>query len=243
MRSCNPWFWHIGLTLYNQGFKTIIADTARGFGLGSPTGIGQVAEASGNISNPPTALDAVNQSIGQGDMLVTPLQVATFMAAIGNGGTLYRPQIVEKIVGADGVETAIFKPESTGVLPMTSENLAILQEAMRMVIANPRGTAYRRFTTTTLPIYGKTGTAQSSLQLPHAWFAGYTDAAETTNLPDIAIAVIVENKGEGSDYAAPIFKRIIEIYYQGRPQNIYWFESTFGITETPTLPVTRTPEP
>lgn len=241
MRSCNPWFYHIGLTLYNQGYTSLIADTARGFGLGAPTGIGQVAEASGAIVNPPSLLDAVNQSIGQGDVLVTPLQVATFIAAIGNGGTLYRPQIVEKVVAPDGTETILFSPEERGTLPISEETLAAIREAMRMVVADPRGTAYRRFTTTDLPIYGKTGTAETPPNLPHAWFAGYTDAAENTGLPDIAIAVIVENKGEGSDYGAPIFKRVIEIYYQGGPRNLYWFESNFGITETPTLPVTPTP--
>lgn len=240
MRSCNPWFYHIGLTLYNQGYTTLVADTARGFGLGSPTGIGQIAEASGNINNPPEVTEAVNQAIGQGDMLVTPLQVATFIAAIGNGGTLYRPQIVEKVVGADGIETVLFSPEERGTLPISEENLLLLQQAMRMVVADPRGTAYRRFTTTDLPIYGKTGTAEVPPNLPHAWFAGYTDAVESTGLPDIAIVVLVENKGEGSDYGAPIFKRVIEIYYQGRPINLYWFESSFGITETPTLPVTPT---
>ncbi len=239
MRSCNPYFWHIGLDLYNQGRTSAIADMARGFGLGAPTGIGQVAESPGAIINPPSLLDAVNQAIGQGDVLVTPLQVADFMAAIGNGGTLYRPQIVEKIVDANGVETTMFKPESRGVLPMRPETLAALRTAMEAVVRNPRGTAYYRFTNTKIPIFGKTGTAETD-GIPHAWFAGYTDA-NNPDLPDIAIAVIVENVGEGSDYAAPMFKRIVETYFTGQPQSVYWWESNIGITRTPTEPVTATP--
>lgn len=241
MRSCNPYFWHIGLDLYNQGRVTAIADMARGFGLGSPTGIGQVEEVSGAIVNPPSLLDAVNQAIGQGDVLVTPLQVANFMAAIGNGGTLYRPQIVEKITDSNGVEASTFKPESRGVLPMRPETLAALRKAMLSVIRNPRGTAYNRFTNlTTIPMYGKTGTAETNTGIPHAWFAGYTDA-QNPDLPDIAIAVIVENQGEGSAYGAPIFKRVVESYFYGHPRSPYWWESNIGVTRTPTPPVTPTP--
>lgn len=241
MRSCNPYFWHIGKDLYDQGRVTAIADMARGFGLGSKTGIEQLDEVAGTIINPPTVLDAVNQSIGQGDVLVTPLQVADFMAAIGNGGTLYRPQIIEKITGSDGVETNKFDKIVRGVLPMKPETLQALQTAMLAVIRNRRGTAYNRFANlTTVPIYGKTGTAESSTGIPHAWFAGYTDA-QNPDLPDIAIAVVAENAGEGSAIAAPIFKRIVETYFFGQPRSFYPWESNIGITRTPTEPVTPTP--
>ena len=242
MRSCNPYFWHIGLDLYNQGRVTAIADMARGFGLGSPTGIGQLDEAAGTIINPPSLLDAVNQAIGQGDVLVTPLQVADFMAAIGNGGTLYRPQMVEKITDVAGVETTIFKPEARGVLPIRPETLAALRTAMLSVIRNKRGTAYIRFTNISIPIYGKTGTAETSTGVPHAWFAGYTDANNPA-IPDIAIAVVAENGGEGSVIAAPMFKRIVETYFFGEPRSPFWWESSIGMTRTPTPPVTETPTP
>lgn len=232
MRSCNPYFWHIGRDLFLQGRVSAIADMARGFGLGKETGIGALEESSGTIINPTTELEATNQAIGQGDVLVTPLQVADFMAAIGNGGTLYRPQIVEKIVDANGVETTVFKPESRGVLPMKPETLAALRTAMLAVIRERRGTAFYRFQNTNIPIYGKTGTAETS-GTSHAWFAGYTDA-QNPDKPDIAIAVIAENAGEGSVVAAPIFKRIVEIYFTGRPQSTYPWESYPGVTRTPT---------
>ena len=241
MRSCNPYFYHIGLDLFNQGRVSEVAEMARGFGLGSPTGIGVVNEASGTIINPTSPLAATNQAIGQGDVLVTPLQVADLMAAIGNGGTLYRPQLIEKITDASGVDSSLFKSEVRGVLPIKPETLAALRAGMLEVIRNPRGTAYQRFTNlTTIPIYGKTGTAQASSGNSHAWFAGYTDA-QNPDLPDIAIAVIAENAGEGSVVAAPIFKRMVETYFEGKPLSPYPWEANIGITRTPTEPVTPTP--
>ena len=252
MRSCNPFFYDIGYTLYQNNRQTDIANMARAFGLGSPTGIGQITEAAGNISDPLTAIDVVNQAIGQGDMQVTPLQVARFIAALGNGGTLYRPQLVESIQPIEGAPTLVFKPEATGVLPVTPERLQLIREAMISVVEDTLGTAHFRLRGIQVPVAGKTGTAESGSGRPHAWFAGYTLCEEAVDQfpvckekPDIAIAIILENQGEGSDWAAPVFKRIIETYYFGSPRTIYWFESNFGVTETPTpfggIP-TETPE-
>ena len=138
------------------------------------------------------------------------------------------------MVDANGVETTIFKPESRGTLPIKAETLTAIQDAMRAVIANPRGTAVHRFRNfINIPAYGKTGTAQTGGGLPHSWFAGYTNVIDGSR-PNIAVAVIVENKGEGSEYAAPIFRRVLEIYYADRPQVRYWWESNIGIVSTPT---------
>jgi penicillin-binding protein 2 len=246
MRSCNPYFWHIGLDLYRNNRGSDIANMARAFGLGSITGIVGVEEESGTILDAGGEIEATNQAIGQGDVLVTPLQVARFMAAIGNDGTMYRPQLIEKIVAQDGTVLQSFSPEIVGTLPLQPERLKALQEAMISVINNPRGTANFRIGDMTIPAAGKTGTAESNVPgYPHAWFAGYT-YANIPGVPDIAIAVIVENIGEGSDYAAPIFRRILESYFYGSPQKLYWFESGFGVTRTPT-PLggapTKTPKP
>ncbi|HXF85443.1 MAG TPA: penicillin-binding transpeptidase domain-containing protein [Anaerolineales bacterium] len=244
MRSCNPFFWEIGYTLFEHQRSTDIANMARAFGLGQPTGIQQIEEEAGQITDPATVVDVVNQSIGQGDVLVTPLQVATFIAAIGNGGTLYRPQLVEKIERVDGTQTIqLFKPEARGTLPIQPFRLDVIRQAMIDVVKNPRGTANFRLRGLQIPVAGKTGTAESGSGLPHAWFAGYTMANESTGLPDIAVAVIVENIGEGSDYAAPIFRAIVETYYYGSPQSRPWFGPIGGPLFTPTPFVTDTPEP
>jgi cell division protein FtsI/penicillin-binding protein 2 len=249
MRSCNPWFYHIGVNLYRQNRPTDVSQIARGFGLGAPTGIGHVAEISGSMPNPANIDDALQLAIGQGSMLATPLQVANFVAAVGNGGTLYRPQLVEQIVTFDGDPVYSFEPEVIGQIPVKPENLAVIQQAMRDVVNNPRGTAIRTFRGFQVPVYGKTGTAQNPFGRAHSWFVAYTDS---TRLPNIAVAVIAENAGEGSDIAAPITRRVIEYYFLGRPERLYPWESSYFVTATPTPresptptspPPTNTPEP
>jgi len=154
---------------------------------------------------------------------------------------------VEKIVPIEGDPVTVFEPEAAGTLPIQPFRLEVIQKAMADVVSNSRGTANFRLRGLSIPVAGKTGTAESGSGDPHAWFAGYTMAGESTGLPDIAIAVILENQGEGSDWAAPVFKRMVETYYLGSPTTVLWFEqSILGPTLTPTplggIP-TETPEP
>jgi penicillin-binding protein 2 len=219
---------------------------SQGFGLGSETGIEVVDEEPGNIPEPATAVDATNLAIGQGNMQVTPLQVARFIAAIGNGGTLYRPQLIEKIAPAGGEATFTFKPEAQSQLPIKPSTLETIREAMKGVVASksPPGTAYRPMSGLDIPVAGKTGTATAPAGEPHAWFAGYTFAGREDK-PDIAVAVIAENAGEGSEIAAPIFRRVVELYFYGKPLKLYRWESTFDATREPTSEATleSTPRP
>jgi penicillin-binding protein 2 len=242
MRSCDPWFYHIGFTLWNQDKGNLISDMAKSFGLGTATGIEQVDESNGNIPNPADGLQATSIAIGQSDVQVTPLQVAAFIAAVGNGGTLYHPQLVEKVQPVTGDAINVFRPQANRTLPLTTGNLKAIQDAMRSVVENPKGTAYSRFVGFSFPLAAKTGTAESGATDPHAWFAGYS-LANRADKPDIAVVVLVNYQGEGSIWAAPIFRRVMEIYFNGKPQTVYRWEKTFGVINLDYGVPTPTPTP
>lgn len=223
-KSCNPYFWHVALDLFNRGLTTAVSDMALGFGLGARTGV-ELPEAAGRIPVPTSQIDAANFSIGQGETLVTPIQVANLMAAVGNGGTLYRPQLIERIVTPDGENSQSFTPEVISKLPVSESTLAAIHEAM-VAVVGPQGTARSvgaYLNSYNIPAAGKTGTAQSGGIRPHAWFAGYT-YADREGQPDIAVAVVIENGGEGSMIAAPIFQGVVKLYFYGPPRNIFPWE-------------------
>jgi penicillin-binding protein 2 len=253
-RSCNPWFYHIGFDLYNKGLTTALPDMARAFGLGQTTGI-EISDQPGTVPDPENKLertgeewsfrDAVQMAIGQSFLEVTPLQVARYVAAVGNGGTLYQPQLVSTIQNAEGTVLQSFEPNPQAELPLSPENLAAIQEAMVNVVRDAKATAYRRFLGLSVNVAGKTGTASiTGVEEPHAWFAGYT-FEDREDQPDIAIAVVLERQGEGSDWAAPVFRRIVETYFKGRPLQLYPWEARLWVERTPEPEeeATETPTP
>lgn len=212
MRSCNPWFYRIGETLYNEGFENALSEMAMGFGLGALTGI-EIPEETGNIPEMASScLNNAQMAIGQGEILVTPLQVASFIAAMANGGTLFRPALVERIKPASGEATYEFTPTENGTLPISEETRQIVLEALRLVTEDSRGTGYWALLGLDIPVSGKTGTAQTPSGDAHAWFAGFTRQNDPDR-PDIAVVVLVENGGEGSAMAAPIFERAVSLYF------------------------------
>lgn len=243
VRSCNPYFWHIGLEMFKKGDANDIVDHAAIYGLGKPTGMQELEEVSGQVLDPKTEGDAVQLAIGQGSMLATPLQVAVMISAIGNGGNLNRPEIVSKFTSPDGNVTFTASPEVVGKLNERPQIMDVIRTAMRRVVTDEKGTAQAALAGIQIPIYGKTGTASTAAEEPHSWFAGYTDGYKETKKPDITIVVLAENAGEGSMVAAPIFRRIIEIYYSGRPSKLFPWESSLYVTRKDEPTPTPTGEP
>jgi penicillin-binding protein 2 len=224
--SCDVTFYQIG---YDLSYIDIDAlpSYARSFGLGVPTGIGKMPQGDldplGEVSGlvPDDAWkrgtlgegwatgDTVNLAIGQGFLLVTPLQMCRMVTAVANGGILYRPQIVSRVAGVGQEPEIPFQPEKVGRLPVTPPTLEAIQKGMLGATTSPRGTATHRFAGFPYPVAGKTGTAQNEGELPHSWFVGYLPA----DRPEIAIVAMLENVGEGSTYAAPLFRQVAAAYY------------------------------
>jgi len=217
--SVNTFFYYIGGGFGD--FKGLgvsgLVKYARLFGLGAVTGIDLPGERPGFV---PTAEwkeqvkkepwyigDTYHFAIGQGDVIVTPLQVANYTAAIANGGTLYQPYLVSKILDSDNKvikETAPTVIRSNFIDP---SNIKIVQEGMRETITS--GSA-RSLNTLPVAVAGKTGTAQwSTKKSPHAWFIGFAPYDK----PQVAIMVLVEEGVEGSTIAAPIAKDILNWYF------------------------------
>lgn len=215
VQSCNTVFFQIGARL-DERDPNLLPQMARGFGFGSQTGLAELPEAAGLVPDPAWKLrergdywargDAVNLSIGQGFFLATPLQVADAYAALTNGGTLWRPYLVERVVAIDGSDRLSTTPVQRGTLPVSADHIAAIRSALRDVVARPNGTAYGAFLGFALPVAGKTGTAESGRETPHAWFVALAPADD----PQLVLVVMVEHGGEGSRVAAPIARQILD---------------------------------
>ena len=228
-RSCNPWMYHIGFVLDGQD-PFVLPNMAHAFGLGEPSGLTGVPETAGSIPDPDWKFekygqgwspgDSVNMAIGQGFVASTPLQIARMAAAVANGGTVYKPLLIERVEETSGAPEVIVQPEVMGTLPISAEQLQSIQVAMDNVTSGNAGTAVDKMWGLPITTAGKTGTAQTGGEEtePHSWFTGYAPAES----PEIAIAVIMENAGEGSAVAAPIFRRIVELYYGVEPIPFPW---------------------
>lgn len=150
--------------------------------------------------------DSVNYSIGQGDTLVTPIQMATIYGAIANGGTLYDPTVGKAIISADGKSVQEIKPRSHGKLPMTKKTRDEIDGALEGVAT--RGSAAWRFTgwpQDEIPMHAKTGTAEVYGKQTTSWFTTYTE--------DYTVVMTISQGGTGSGASAPAVRKIYNALY------------------------------
>lgn len=148
--------------------------------------------------------DAVNMSIGQGDVQTSPLQMANAYAAVANGGTRYRPHVVDAVVGESGRVREV-RPEVIGRVPLRPEHLAEIRNGL-VGVTSAGGTAGDPFAGFGVPVAGKTGTAENKPLAPYAWFASYAPA----NSPRYVVVAMIEQGGGGSLNAAPIVRQVYE---------------------------------
>ncbi|HRY63251.1 MAG TPA: penicillin-binding protein 2, partial [Patescibacteria group bacterium] len=214
--SVNTFFYYIGGGYGEfEGLGVdLIKKYAAAFNLGTPTGIDLPGEAAGFLPDEAWKLavkkepwyigDTYHLAIGQGDILVTPLQVALYTAAIANGGTLYRPHLLKEVKTSQPIalEEYFIKKDF-----IAQKNMELIRRGLRATVVS--GSA-RSLSDLPVAVAGKTGTAQVSGDLPtHAWFTGFAPYEQ----PEIAITILIENGGEGSTFAVPVFHDVLAWYF------------------------------
>jgi penicillin-binding protein 2 len=218
--SCNIVFYELGRRL---GIDRLAA-WARRLGLGEKTGLELYpGEYAGNVPDRdwkrrvfrrPDAriwypIETLDVAIGQGALQVTPIQLASFYALVANGGTLYRPYLVQSVRSPDGRTVQSHGPQVRRRVDLEPETLATVVKGLGDVVAG--GTAAGAFAGFPLPVAAKTGTAEVSARSKdvHAWFAAFAPLDH----PQIVVVVMMERGGHGGSSAAPVARRVMEAFF------------------------------
>jgi penicillin-binding protein 2 len=219
VNSCNIFFYEAGLKIGGAA----IVRYASAFGLGQPTSIDLPGEKHGFLPKPQVVRnrqgkvfppgETVNMSIGQGTVLVTPMQVARFMAAVANGGVLWRPRLVQRVERPERGVVWSDQGQVSGHVELSPVVWAFLRQSLWGVVnENGTGVAAR---IPGVDIAGKTGTAQMIAKSKaekgqdHAWFAAFAPVKS----PEVVVVVMVERGGKGGQVAAPIAKKIFNAIF------------------------------
>jgi penicillin-binding protein 2 len=227
-QSCNTWFYQLGLKLG----ATKMVSWAQRLGLGKRTGIPLNGEAEGRIPTDDYMQatyqrhflpgDLANFAIGQGDILITPLQMAQAMATIANGGTLYQTHIVRQIQTLNNEVVYSYSPRSRDILNLSAVTREELRQGMIGVVDSGNGTAGSA-AVDGVKVAGKTGTAQwgpKKKERTAAWFAGFAPADN----PQYAYAVLYEGApGEnvhGGTQAAPMIGDLLRVLFKDQSKNV-----------------------
>ncbi|HNV12940.1 MAG TPA: penicillin-binding protein 2 [bacterium] len=217
--SVNTFFYYIGGGYENFSGLGIdrIVKYLNLFGLGAQSGLDLPQEARGFVPTPEWKEESRGEvwyigntyhvSIGQGDILVTPLQVANFTAFFANGGKLYRPHLVKEILDGENQLIRKIEPEIIRDNFISDKNIKIVKDGMRQTVVS--GSA-RRLDILPYKISGKTGTAQwGTNKTPHAWFTSFAPYDD----PEIVITILIEEGKEGSDLPVTIAGEIFDYYF------------------------------
>ncbi len=207
--SCNVYFYTIG-----GGYGKIeglgidrIKEYLQYFGLGRFAGIDLPNENVGLVPDEEWNLgDTYHAAIGQGDILVTPLQMASAVASIANGGTLYQAQLVDKIIDLDRETTEDIPSVVIRENFISRENMEVIKQGMRETVISGSGVSLSGLP---VKVAGKTGTAQFGIDQLHSWFVSFAPYDD----PQIALVILVEGGGEGHKAAVPVAKNVLEWYF------------------------------
>ena len=226
--SCDSYFYHVGYLFYkDHGEK--LQKFARVFGFGADSGIDLPGEVSGRVpdaawkaaynQNYPEYQDwqpgdTVNLSIGQGDLLVTPLQLVDAYAGIANGGKVMTPHVLKQVLGPDGKPVLTYQPTVAYDTKTSNANLSLMQDSLLAV--TQAGTGRSAFLGFPIEVAGKTGTAQVAGKDDYAWFVGFAPA----NDPKYCVAVLIEQGGHGGSVAGPAAREIFAALFNQKIEHV-----------------------
>jgi penicillin-binding protein 2 len=243
--SCDTYFYRVGQRFYSlpQNYGHPLQAWANRFGLGEPTGIDIGGETDGLVPTPEWRRKAfpasegygevdrtwkpgysIQLAIGQGDLLVTPLQMTRLYALIANGGKLVTPHLAED-VQQDGRVLRTFGQQSPQATDVDPTALAAVQGGLYEATHSPLGTSYGVFGNFPIEIAGKTGSAEkvvhvpgypSGLNLTQSWWCGYGPYSS----PDLVVCAMIQNGGEGGSAAAPAALKVFEAYFHQSAQAV-----------------------
>lgn len=208
--SCDVYFYTMGL----RAGGTLIERYSKMFGLGRKTGIDLPGERSGNIFGPEARKarkrgwyegDTANLSIGQGELLTTPIQMAVVAATVANKGTLWKPRYIKRLERRGGRGPEDPSSEVVGRVTLRPEVWDSVKDAMVAVVRSGTG---QRVNIREVLVGGKTGTAQNPLGGDHAWFIAFAGLPDQE--PSLALAVLIQHGGHGSSAAGPVARKAIE---------------------------------
>jgi penicillin-binding protein 2 len=226
--SCDTYYYRIALQFYNQPGSPLQA-YSRTMGLGSKTGIDLPGEEEGVVPTPAwrkktfTGQQAVwgpghtvNLSIGQGDLLTTPLQMTQVFAAIANGGRMYEPRVAHSVEDPSGKQVMQMTSPQPERMPFSKLHRDAVHAGVFAASNGANGTATSVFGSFPVKVAGKTGTGEKPPYGDMAWFCAYAPAAA----PTISACAIVENGGSGGSVAAPVVLRMFQTYFDRDGGNV-----------------------
>ncbi|HET6379929.1 MAG TPA: penicillin-binding transpeptidase domain-containing protein [candidate division Zixibacteria bacterium] len=223
--SCNTTYMPLSIMVYEKDPRAL-TDLLHEFGFGEPSGIRFVPEEPGQLPDwlfyeghkrwhggysPYGPFDQIQLSIGQGEFLGSPLQLANAYAAIGNGGTLWTPRIVTEARLPDGTVIETFEPTVKREISVSDEHLDYVVESMKAVVNYSYGTGFAAFRGFGIQVAGKSGTAETGGPNPNAWFPAIAPADD----PQISVATVLVRYplGTGGDHAAPLVRRVMAQFF------------------------------
>src|SRR4051794_20820250 len=226
--SSDAFFYNLGAQFWQQRSRfgpTPIQDTARAYGFAAKTGFPLGGEAAGRVSDPdqrkklhdkyPKAFpegnwyggDNVLLDIGEGEPVVTPVQLANAYDTLGNGGTVWQPKVAARVLDRTGKVVVEFQPKQNGHVDLPSSVRDPILSRLKGVTADKKGTGYLAFNGfTAFPVAAKTGTAQVTGKEDTAVFAAFGPA----DSPQYAVSIFIEEAGFGGEVAAPVARRIFD---------------------------------